>query len=517
MAARVAPFVTVLLLTALALAVRLNGLDWRDGALSTDEARVALAAKGVLRTGLPILPTGEGRLYTRGLMTVYATAPSLALFGVHDWSARLPSILAGALLVPAMFLLARAVAGVGPGLAAAAFVVVAGPLIGWSRQAWPPSVFVLLLTLTTYALYRGFVRDEPRWQVWGALGFLATLLAYELALVLPASVGLYLLGRAALRDFGWWQGRATLAALAVTLTAIGLLAIMGLALRAGTMAGADSEFRHYFTPALRLTGVGYYWRQVWYSALPLILLAPVGVVWGRLSNRPRPPGLGLLATLLVVSLLIPTFFIQSKQEQQYGLAVLPFSAALWAWGLAALAGGPHAHSLTGSGLRWADALVAAGLGVLSFGLVLGSDTASALRPRTSPRAPTWLDDLRAQGFQPTDPTILVLAEAPLVTQLYLGRADFYIHPEGYERYAYQDGLIARSVYTPAVLLKQAGDFERQVNGPQAGRTLWVIGQDDRLPRLTRQMDAALWQRLQAASGVTRPTRGWWIMRAQLPL
>src|SRR5215207_2563060 len=109
MPARLPAIVAVLLLTVLALAVRLNGLDWRDGDLSTDEARLVLAAKGMLATGLPILPSD--RVYTRGLVTIYATAPSVALFGVHDWSARLPSVIAGALLAPATFLLARAVAG----------------------------------------------------------------------------------------------------------------------------------------------------------------------------------------------------------------------------------------------------------------------------------------------------------------------------------------------------------------------------------------------------------------------
>jgi hypothetical protein len=160
--------------------------------------------------------------------------------------------------------------------------------------------------------------------------------------------------------------------------------------------------------------------------------------------------------------------------------------------------------------------LAAGLALVAFGAVLWPDIAGAARPRTVSRAPTWLDDLRAQGWRPDDPDALVLAEAPLVTALYLGRADFYIHPEGFERYAYQDGAVARSLYTPAVLLKQAGDFEQFVAGPYAGRTLWVIGQDDRLPRLTRQMDPRLWDLLQQASGVSRPTRGWWIMRLQLP-
>ena len=143
-------------------------------------------------------------------------------------------------------------------------------------------------------------------------------------------------------------------------------------------------------------------------------------------------------------------------------------------------------------------------------------TASAIRQRTLSRAPTWLDDLRAAGFRSDDPNTVVFAEAPLVTQLYLGRADFYVQPDGYERYAYQDGSVARSLYTQAVLLKQAGDFERLVAGPNRGKTLWVIGQDDRLPRLTRQLEPAVWERLTRESGVSRPTRDYWIMRVELP-
>jgi 4-amino-4-deoxy-L-arabinose transferase-like glycosyltransferase len=530
--ARLTVFLALVLLTVLALAVRLNGLDWRDGALSTDEARLVLAANGVRATGLPILPSD--RLYTRGLVTIYATAPSLALFGVHDWSARLPGVAAGALLVPAVFLLARAVAGTTPALAAAGFVVVAAPLVAWSRQAWPPATFLVLFTLTAYAGYRGFGRDERRWQVLAALGFLLTLLAYELAMIVPAGLGLYLAGRVLRRDLAWWQGRHTLVALAIAALAVGLLAALGLALRAGTLAGADAEFRHYVTPALRLSGVGFYWRQVWDGALPLVLLVPAGLLWCRLNRRPAPPGLGYLVALLAVALLVPTFVIQTKQEVQYGLAVLPLVAALGAWGVAALAGGgpaplPALHGAgrgsardwpkappprrTEGGVRWWGP---AGLALLAFGLVLWGDAASALHSRARPRGPTWLDDLRSKGWRPDDPSALVLAEAPLVTRLYLGRADFYVHPDGFERYAYQDGPVARSLYTPAVLLKERGDFERLVAGPYAGRTLWVIGQDDRLPRLARRLDSALWERLERASGVTRPTRDYWIMRVDLP-
>jgi hypothetical protein len=262
--------------------------------------------------------------------------------------------------------------------------------------------------------------------------------------------------------------------------------------------------------------------------LPLVLLAVAGALWCRGGGQTLPPGLWYLLALLAVALLVPTFIIQDKQEQQYGLAVLPLAAALGAWGVAALTNTappiPRACAresecgcqATTSRARVMGNVLAAILALAAFGAVLWPDIVSAARPDTQSRAPTWLDDLRAHGWQPDDPNALVLAESPLVTALYLGRADFYIHPEGFERYAYQDGPVARSLYTPSVLLKQAGDFERLVAGPYAGRTLWVIGQDDRLPRLTRQMDPRLWERLQDASGVSHPTRGWWLMRLTLP-
>jgi 4-amino-4-deoxy-L-arabinose transferase-like glycosyltransferase len=501
----------VVLLTGLAFVIRYQGLDRRDGGLSTDEARLALAAQGVLTTGLPFLPSD--RIYTRGLVTIYAMAPSIAAFGLHDWSARLPSVIAGALLVPAMFLLGRAVAGTVPGLAVAAFVALAEPLVDWSRQAWPPATFLLLFSLAAYASYRGFARDEPRWQPLAALGFLATLLAYELAMLLPLGLTLYLAGRLLRRDVGWWRGRWTLAALAIGALALGLLLVLGLALRSGSLAGSDAEFRHYFTPSLAPSGLRYYVQTLWGRYLALLVLLVAGIVWCRLARRRLPPGLGFVLALLAAALIVPLFIIQGKQEQQYGLAVVPLLGLTAAWGLAALSGGVGSRqSAVG---RYSFELVCWSVGLLvGFGLVLRGDAASALHPPTPSHASTWIDDLRAQGWQPTD---LTFAEAPLVQQLYFGRADFYVQPDGFERYAHQDGDLIVSLYTNAVLLKQAGDFERLVNSPYAGRTLWIVGHDDRLPRLTRQMDAALWQRLEAASGVTRPTRGWWIMRVRLPV
>jgi 4-amino-4-deoxy-L-arabinose transferase-like glycosyltransferase len=113
----------VLVLRLLAGAFRQAVLDGLDGPLDVDEARLALAADGALQTGLPTMPTG--RLYPRGLLNTYLIAGSSALLGRHDFAVRLPSVVAGTLLVPMMFLLGRLLGGTAAGLAAGSFVAVA--------------------------------------------------------------------------------------------------------------------------------------------------------------------------------------------------------------------------------------------------------------------------------------------------------------------------------------------------------------------------------------------------------
>ena len=55
------------------------------------------------------------RVYTRGLLNAYLIGGSFALFGRHDFAARLPSVLAGTLLVPVVYLLGQAFSSGGRG------------------------------------------------------------------------------------------------------------------------------------------------------------------------------------------------------------------------------------------------------------------------------------------------------------------------------------------------------------------------------------------------------------------
>ena len=251
-----------------------------------------------------------------------------------------------------------------PALAAATFVVFAEPLVSWSQQAWPPMTFLLLFTVTTYAAFRGFVRDEPRWQRIAAVAFLVTLLSYELALILPLGLGLYLAGRLLRRDPGWWKRSSTVDALAIGAVALVILAVLGLALRIGSLAApapssATTSRRTRPRPASATTS-----GRSGGSHCRCCCWCRSGWAGASCFYR-RPAGLGFLLAMLTAAFIVPTYVIQGKQEEQYGLAVVPLLGVLGAWGIGALA--------SGRSVGQRSLLVATILSLACFGLVLRND------------------------------------------------------------------------------------------------------------------------------------------------
>src|SRR4051794_37989373 len=157
----------VTLLTVAALWIRLAGLQGWDGTLSVDEARLALAARGVVQTGVPRLPSGW--VYTRGILATYATAPALALLGESDFAVRLPAILEGAALIPIAFLLGRQVAGRAGGVLVAALLFGHPSFVVWSRQAWFYALYVLLYACALLFILRAHRTGRDRDQLLAGL------------------------------------------------------------------------------------------------------------------------------------------------------------------------------------------------------------------------------------------------------------------------------------------------------------------------------------------------------------
>ncbi len=494
------PVALVLFLTAGALFIRLQGLRGADGDLDQDEARLALAAQGVLATGLPKLPSG--RIYTRGAISAYVMAPSLWLFGPHDFAARLPSALAGTLLIPTVYALGRAVAGPTGGLCTAAFVALQPQLIFWSDKAWMPSLFVLVFVGAAYLLYLGYGQDRSSMQLAGAASFVIAIFVHELAIVLPMAVLATLATRAARRDFDWFTGRKSVVALLSLGFGLLLFVVLAILLRMGTIAGPGSEFSAYFKPSLTLAGLEYYYDHLARGYPLLLAAAALGIPLVL-----RVPGAGMLFLYMAMAAAIVTpGFLLHKYSERYGIMLLPLLGILAAW---ALAEGMRFVGSWWKDRRSAPAALSSIVLVIAFGLSLGKDLFAVTRS-AEPFPGTWLAAFQALGPAPED---LVMSDAPTVIAFYRGRVDYWARIEG-ERYAYVANGDVRELYTGAVRVRNEREFQGLADA-NAGRRLWYVGEVRQFSS-DRYVDPALRARLlrTAQIATTTPDR-WVIMRIDL--
>jgi hypothetical protein len=74
--------------------------------LSVDESHSSIAASGILTRGFPYFPNTEV-IYSRSWIDLYSIALSYKLFGINEFSARMPSIIAYVLAIFIMFLILR--------------------------------------------------------------------------------------------------------------------------------------------------------------------------------------------------------------------------------------------------------------------------------------------------------------------------------------------------------------------------------------------------------------------------
>jgi len=496
------PRALLLLVIAVGLFIRLQGLRGPDGDFGTDESRLALAAQGVLATGLPILPSG--RIYTRGLINAYLMAPSLWMFGPHDFAGRLPSALVGALLIPVVYAFGRSVAGVAGGLCTATFAALQAHLVFWSDKAWMPSLFVLVFVGTAYLLYLGYELDRSTMQIAGALGFVTALLVHELAVLLPMAVLATLAIRTARRDFAWFSGRRSVVAFLIFGFGMALFVVLGLLLRAGTIAGAAAEFEAYVAPSLTLAHLNFYYQHLARS-YPLLLVA---VALGIPLALRSPKGGTLLLFVMMAVGIVTLGFLLNKSMERYGIMMLPLLAIIAAWSLV-----EATRLATG---RWkighatARALPTVVL-VVVFGVSMIVDLRAAMNPEKPP-AKSWLAAFQALGPAPED---LVLSDMPTVLAFYRGRVDYWARIANYKRYSYVSGGDVRELYTGAIKVGNENDFQRVIDA-NPGRRLWYVGDLRRFYDPYNVVDPVLRARLLRSAEVSQISpHGWVILRIDL--
>lgn len=120
--------------------------------LHGDEDVMALATRGILETGAPIIPSGM--YYPRALPQLYLMALSVAAFGDSEWALRLPSAIAGTLMIAVAYWLARRFLTVRWSILFAAAVALLPSLIALSQTARMYVFFMAFAMLFAIAVFR---------------------------------------------------------------------------------------------------------------------------------------------------------------------------------------------------------------------------------------------------------------------------------------------------------------------------------------------------------------------------
>lgn len=228
------------------------------------------------------------------------------VFGTEaEWALRLPSLLCGVAVIPAVFVLGRVAGGVRVGVAAAALAAFDYNQITQSAQARMYTLTVLATVLALCGVVASMRRFEPR--VWAATG-VALAAAYASShmgsfvwIAIPAAALAWMFWR---REETHQTPRATrfAAGLGIAYAVAFALCSVGFVV----MASRFAWFRDKSGTeglVVRLAGL---WNDFWHAyghPLPAVVMLGLGVagIW-LLVRRHRPVGLLMLA-LLVVNLL----------------------------------------------------------------------------------------------------------------------------------------------------------------------------------------------------------------------
>ena len=130
--------------------------------LIVDEGHQALAVNGILQHGYPVLPTG--RTYAWNLVFIYLQSASALVFGVNEFSLRLPGVLFGVATIPMTWWFGRTLFDAKAGLLAALLIALSVWEIEVSRYARAYAVYQFFYVFSLVAFYKGFIKEERFWQ-----------------------------------------------------------------------------------------------------------------------------------------------------------------------------------------------------------------------------------------------------------------------------------------------------------------------------------------------------------------
>jgi 4-amino-4-deoxy-L-arabinose transferase-like glycosyltransferase len=138
------------------LFVRTNALS--DLGLESDETLHIYTAKSLLQDGTPTLPSGLQ--YPRALLYSWSVALSFKLFGISEFSARLPSVICGIGSIILIFLVGRSLFNAYVGLIAAFLIAFLPFEIVFSRMSRMYAMYQFFYLLSLFGFYKAFEPGE---------------------------------------------------------------------------------------------------------------------------------------------------------------------------------------------------------------------------------------------------------------------------------------------------------------------------------------------------------------------
>ncbi len=185
--------VILIVITAIALILRIVALDKFPSGFNADEAAIGYNAYSILKTGrdeygefLPLSFKSFGD-YKPGLY-FYFVLPFVAALGLNEYAVRLPSALLGAALVILVYLLSMQIfKDKKISLLSAAFIAISPWSIHFSRGGWESNAATFFITLGVLLFVKGLKSNST--MFFSLLSFLVSIYLYQSPrLVVPVMV-----------------------------------------------------------------------------------------------------------------------------------------------------------------------------------------------------------------------------------------------------------------------------------------------------------------------------------------
>lgn len=300
-----------------------------------DEYHHILAAQGLVATGEPRIAEG---LYTRVFLQTWLVAKSFGIFGESLAAARVPSLVATALLVALLFAWLRREAGT-----PAAWI--GATLFGLSPFAVEMAQFCRFYALQSLAMFVtatvvfAAVKSpaDPPWRrlfLFAVASLPALLAIYLQPTSMLGLLGLVLWATAAvglpwLADPGVPRRRKL-----VVLSLVAAAAVAGLLLALATGIAGDLWRQYQWAPLFNQRGSDQFWYyHAWYSLL-YPSLWPLTAILALFAVAVRPMAGGMALAVFAVGFLLNSF--AASKGMRYIAYAQPFLFVLWGISLAAL-------------------------------------------------------------------------------------------------------------------------------------------------------------------------------------